>query len=182
MELTPANLVLDKPCLLKIPHFAADQRGEKHMYVAALYTSASERRPEDEDAPAPAEAEGSAMFVKTTGNAQFNVGTGYATMWIKKLGTFYVCSDISDGVDYAVTSYTIPSHVSGTTFNAVAFDWIEGEANLWTRTSLDRPPGKDGPVYMRRKARLTVDFDAKRIMGSVLQVKRSSIQLSSKLL
>lgn len=148
------------------------------MYVAtALYGSASKRRLEDEDAPAPAEEEGSGMFVKMTGQAQFNVGTGYANVWIKRLGTFYVCSDISDGIDYAVTSFTIPSHASGTTFNAVAFDWIEGEVNLWTRTSLDRPPGKDGPVYVRRKARLTVDFDAKRIMGSVPQVEILTIQL-----
>ena len=53
-------------------------------------------------------------------------------MWITRLGTFYVCSTIVDGIDYAVTSYTIPAHAPGTTFNAVAFDWIDGEVKAAT--------------------------------------------------
>ena len=167
MELSPANIVLMKPCLLKIPHFAADPRGEKQMFIAARQTRDTPGRGEAED-----EDEGNSdhggrqVFEKLQANAQFNIGTGYSTVWITKLGTFYVCSSIEDGIDYAVTSFSIPSHVPGTTFNAVAFDWIEGEANLWTRTSLDRPPGKDGPVYVRRKAKLTVDFDPQRINSS----------------
>ena len=164
VELTPANTILEKPCLLKIPHFAADTRGEKHMFIAALHEPNSQRQ--DEDNPDNTTSEGG-TFIKMTTSAQFNVATGYATVWITKLGVFYVCSDISDGIDYAVTSYNIPSYTGDTTFNAVGFDWIEGEANLWTRTSLDRPPGKDGPVYLRRKVRLAVDFDAKRIAGTV---------------
>ena len=162
VELSPANLVLEKPCLLKIPHFAADPRGEKQMFIAA-YQEPDRSGADGEEV----EAAEAATFTKLTHNAQFNISTGYATVWIMKLGTFYVCSDITDGIDYAVTSYSIPSHVEDQTFNAVGFDWIEGEANLWTRTSLDRPPGKDGPVYVRRKARLTVSFDANRIAGKV---------------
>ena len=175
VELSGPGVELGKPCLLKIPHFAADERGEKQMFIAALHDRDVRVRGTGEDGEGLDVArddptdEGSPMFVKLTGSAQFNIGTGYSTVWIKNLGTFYVCSSISDGVDYTVTSYTIPSHVSGTTFNTVAFDWIEGEASLWTRTSLDRPPGKDGPVFVRRKSRLTVDFNAKRIAGTVLQ-------------
>ena len=173
VELSGAGVELDKPCLLKIPHFAADERGEKEMYVAALHEQEARARKTGEDGEELDESrndttdEGAHMFVKLTGGAQFNIGTGYSTVWIKRLGTFYVCSSIANGVDYTVTSYTIPSHVSGTTFNAVAFDWIEGEASLWSRTSLNRPPGKDGPVFVRRKSRLTVDFNAKRIAGTV---------------
>jgi hypothetical protein len=163
VELSPANLVLGKPCLLKIPHFAADIRGEKSMFIAACQEPIQGGVDgEEEELPA-----GAAMFEKVTHNATFNIATGYSTVWITRLGTFYVCSDINDGVDYAVTSYNIPSQVAGQTFNAVGFDWIEGEASLWTRTSLDRPQGKDGPVYVRRKARLTVSFEANRIAGTV---------------
>jgi hypothetical protein len=163
VEVSAAGIVFNKPCLLKIPHFAGDPNGEKHMFIAALQEP--DVSPDDGDDPA---ENVELTFEEVTENAVFNIGTGYSTSWITKPGTFYVCSRISDGVDYAVTSYSIQTQVPGTTFNAVAFDWIEGEASLWARTSLDRPPGKDGPIYVRRRARLTVDVSANRISGSVM--------------
>jgi hypothetical protein len=52
-------------------------------------------------------------------------------------------------------------HTAGKTFNMVALDTVSGKLNMWTRSSLDRPPCMDGPVIVKRHERIMVDFEAR---------------------
>ena len=63
------------------------------------------------------------MFRKVPGG-KFSIGSGFSTVEVYHTGVFYVCSSIADGIDYAVTQYSIPIIPAGGEFNTVAFDWV----------------------------------------------------------
>lgn len=160
----PRSLEFDIPAILRVPHFCADPDGESEMFVACLEAQdtriVAEMSEDGDESGTQKQLEDEQGWKKLPGGS-FNVGIGFAAVETSRLGIFYVCSNIADGIDSAVTTYDMK--LPPGEFNAVAFDWVPGTVNLWTRTSLDRPVGPDGPVYLRRKRRVKIDFEAKRI-------------------
>jgi hypothetical protein len=155
VEIQPIGLELAEDAVLKIPHFCADQDLDL-MFIAGLHSTAidveSAQRPpapvpqsdNTSDVVPPPPPPAVAPSYEQLPGGHFNVPGGAASISVRRLGVFYACSRLPDGVDRCFARCSIPSlPAPGAELLVVARDWFPGQARAPPDSRAEKiAPGK----------------------------------------